>query len=171
MTDDRVIKVYLRFGHIPKDLKSKAHRGDAILKEEKGISVWNCAFVNDVPFPLLPDNPSESCMADYFYLLFGNKSVYLVTGTELSEKGSAGEPLLDTDITVIKDYSEDYEYLKKIHRKDANAESRQVTGKLPQPCEDLISRQVVLDFIDEVEHKGFIGFTQLRRYVESTGRK
>ena len=113
----KINKIYLRFGIIPKNLKSKVHKGDAILKEEKGISVWNCAFVNDVPFPLLPNNPSESCMADYFYMLLGNKPVYLVTGTELSEKGSVGEPLLNADITVIKDYSEDYEYLKKIHNR------------------------------------------------------
>ena len=110
-------KVYIRFGHIPLGLKSKAHKGDVVLKTEKGISVWNCVFVNGVPFPVLPNNPSESCMADYFYMLLGNKPVYLVTGTELSEKGSAEEPLLDSDITIIKEYTEDYEYLKEIHRR------------------------------------------------------
>lgn len=118
MSDDRATKVYLRFGHIPTDLKSKAHRGDGILREEKGVSVWNCTFVNDVPFPILPNNPTESCMADYFYMLFGNKPVYLVKGTELQDVGSAGEPLLGTDITIVKEYTDDYEYLKTIHRKE-----------------------------------------------------
>jgi len=108
------MKHYIRFGNIPKDKISKIHRSDEIQGSEKGVSVWDCAFVDDVPFPLLPENPSENCMADYFHLLFGNKPVYLVTGTELPQKGSAGEPLLDTDIQIIEEYTEDYEYLKKI---------------------------------------------------------
>ena len=110
-------KKYLRFGDIPKDKISRIHRSDAILGEEKGVSVWDCAFVNDVPFPLLPDNASESGMADYFYMLFGNKPVYLVEGSELEEKGSAGEPLLGKDIRVVCEYTDDYEYLKKILRR------------------------------------------------------
>ena len=67
-------KKYLRFGDIPKDKISRMHRSDAVFGEEKGVSVWDCAFVNDVPFPLLPDNASEDCMADYFYMLFGNNN-------------------------------------------------------------------------------------------------
>ena len=109
------MKTYIRFGHIPKDKISRYHKGDAIIKKEKGVSVWNCAFVNDVPFPLLPDNASETAMADYFYMLFGNKPVYLVTGTELQDVGSAGEPLLGDDVEIIKEYTKDYEYLKCIH--------------------------------------------------------
>lgn len=107
-------KVYIRFGDIPKDKISRIHRGDAILGEEKGVSVWDCAFVNDVPFPLLPDNASEDCMADYFYHLLGNKTVYLVEGTELQERGSSNEPLLGKDIKIIREYTEDYKYLKQI---------------------------------------------------------
>ena len=109
------MKQYIRFGEIPNDKKSKIHRGDAILGEEQGVSVWDCAFVNDVPFPLLPSNASESAMADYFYFLLGDKPVYLVEGTELPKKGSAGEPLLGKDITIVHDYTSDYVYLKKIH--------------------------------------------------------
>ena len=108
-------KKYIRFGDIPKDKISRIHRSDAILGEEKGVSVWDCAFVNDVPFPLLPDNASEDCMADYFYHLFGNKPVYLVEGTELKERGSANEPLLGKDIKVISEYTDVYKYLKRIH--------------------------------------------------------
>ena len=66
---------------------------------------------------MLPDNASESAMADYFYSLLGNKPVYLVTGTELKERGSANEPLLGKDIKIIKDYTADYEYLKNILRR------------------------------------------------------
>lgn len=112
------MKCYLRFGHLPDHNISKKHRGDEIVKEEKGLSVWNCALVNDVPFPLLPENPTESCMADYFYMLLGDRPVYLVTGEELDEKGSAGEPLLTGSISIIKEYTEDYAYLKKIHTRN-----------------------------------------------------
>ncbi len=105
-------KQYIRFGDIPKDFHSKAHRSDEIIRIEKGVSVWNCVFVNDVPFPLMPDNPSENTLADYFYMLLGNRRVFLVTGTELSEKGSANAPLLNSDITIIKEVTDDYDYLK-----------------------------------------------------------
>lgn len=115
INDEKFEKVYLRFGNIPEDKKSKLHRGDGILKIEKGVSVWNCAFVNNVPFPLLPDNTNEGGMADYFYMLLGNKPVYLVTGTELKERGSVNEPLLGDDIKIIDEYTKDYAYLKRIH--------------------------------------------------------
>ena len=108
------MKQYIRFGQFPPDGFSRNHRGDSILKVEKGISVWDCAFVNDVPFPLLPIDADETCMADYFYFLLGNKPVYLVEGEELNEKGSVGEPLL-ANARVIHEYTEDYEYLKRIH--------------------------------------------------------
>ena len=111
------MKSYLRFGHIPKDKISRVHRSDVVIRNEAGVSVWNCAFVNDVPFPLLPDKASEAVMADYFYFLLGNKPVYLVTGTELKERGSANEPLLGNDIEIIKEYTDDYEYLKSILRR------------------------------------------------------
>ena len=106
-------KQYLRFGHIPKDKKSKVRKSGIVVGEEKGVSVWNCTFVNDIPFPLLPQNPSECAMADYFYHLLGDKPVYLVEGTELEECGSVGEPLLGDDIRIIKEYTDDYDYLKR----------------------------------------------------------
>lgn len=108
------MKQYIRFGDIPEDKKSKVHKSDAIIRTEAGVSVWNCAFVNDVPFPLLPENASESAMADYFYCILGDKPVYLVEGTELDKRGSADEPLLGDDITIVHEYTDDYDYLKRI---------------------------------------------------------
>ena len=116
------MKQYIRFNNIPKDFHSKAYRSDIVVKEEAGVSVWNCAFVNDVPFPLLPDNASEAAMADYFYFLLGNRPVYLVTGTELTEKGSAGEPLLDKDIRIVKEVTDSYDYLKDILQRPRRSE-------------------------------------------------
>ena len=110
-------KCYIRFGNIPTNEKSKVHRGDAIIKEEKGVSVWECVFANDVPFPVLPQNASEGSVADYFYFLLGDKPVYLVTGIELNECGSAQEPLLK-NVTIIKEYTEDYANLKRMLSKE-----------------------------------------------------
>ena len=62
------MKQFIRFGNIPFDGVSKCHKGDAILRVEKGISVWECAFVNDVPFPLLPSEPSEVKQNDTDYM-------------------------------------------------------------------------------------------------------
>ena len=105
---------YIRFGDIPKDFHSNVHKSDEVVFTENGVSVWDCIFVNDVPFPLLPDNVTQDGLADYFYCLLGNKPVYLVTGTKLLEKGSANEPLLDTDISIVKEVTKDYDYLKSI---------------------------------------------------------
>ena len=175
------MKQYLRFGHIPKDKKSKAHKSDVVIREEKGVSVWDCAFVNDVPFPLLPINASESAMADYFYCLLGNKPVYLVEGTELAEKGSAGEPLLDTDISIIQEYTIDYNYLKRILRRtvfdidnttpvsdnttnenvELNPSYNGVKSEL-ESCEDCISRQAVIDGINEYFHDEYYQRTSIQ---------
>ena len=108
------MKCYLRFGNLPTNNISKQYKSGEIIKEERGLSVWECTFVNDVPFPLLPENATEACMADYFYMLLSNRPVFLVAGTELEEKGSAGEPLLTAPITIIRDYTNDYHYLFKI---------------------------------------------------------
>ncbi len=117
------MKCYLRFGNIPIGFFSKNHRGDEIIKEEKGLSVWDCTFVNDVPFPILPENATEACMADYFYMLLGDRPVYLVTGNELNEKGSVGEPLLANSVTVIRDFTEEYRYLRDIHSANKKCET------------------------------------------------
>ncbi len=111
------MKKYIRFGRIPKDEISKAHRGDGILWNEKGVSVYNSVIVNDVYFPVLPPNPSESAYADYFYFLFSNKRVFIVTGDELTEKGSSDEPLLK-NVKILEEITDDYEYLKRIHTRD-----------------------------------------------------
>ena len=102
---------YLRFGDIPNNGKSKNGRTN---KSENGISVWEYYLVNGVPFPKLPSNPNEDCLADYFYMLLGNRRVYLVEGKQTGI-GSDGEPLLGNDIKIIEELTADYEYLRKIH--------------------------------------------------------
>lgn len=109
-------KTYVRFGNIPENGISKVHRSDAIICDEKGLSVWDTIYANDVAFPAIPDNPSKDCVADYFYCLLGDKPVFLLEGEELPEKGHAGEPLL-VNFKVIKEITRDYDYLKFVLKK------------------------------------------------------
>ena len=97
------IPVYIRFGEIPKDFQSKLHIGDSIVRSEGGVSVWECVESNGYYYPILPNNPNEHAVSDYFYLLFSDKPVYLVTGTRLRITGADGEPLLMDDIKIIKE--------------------------------------------------------------------
>ena len=107
------MKKYIRFGRVPPNEISKLWHSDRAYKEEKGVSVWDSVMANNIYFPILPDNPTESCIADYFNFLFGKKRVFLVTGDELSQKGSVKEPLLK-NVKIIKEITDDYKYLKRI---------------------------------------------------------
>ncbi|WP_299995921.1 hypothetical protein [uncultured Clostridium sp.] len=89
------IPVYIRFGEIPKDGKSKIHFGDEIAGTEPGLSVWKAVEANGCYFPILPDNANESAIQDYFDMIFDKENkVYLVTGRELSVTGHDNEPLI-----------------------------------------------------------------------------
>lgn len=113
------MKVYIRFGDIPKDFQSKVHKGDAIIRNEGGVSVWNCIQADDDEYyPILPDNPNPHAITDYFRMLFSDKPVYLVTGTEMFLTGADGEPLLMSDITIIKKL--DYSWLKGVKNDKTN---------------------------------------------------
>ena len=113
------MKYYIRFGDIPKDEISKVHRGDAVIGDEKGVSVWDSAIANDVYFPILPQNPNENAVQDYFGFIWGTKPVYLVTGDELNEKGACGEPLI-VNVNIIKELTDSYKYQKEIFSKYMN---------------------------------------------------
>lgn len=105
------MELYIRFGDIPEDFQSKVYRNDTIIRNEGGVSVWNCIESNDMYFPILPKNPNENAVMDYFKLLFSDKPVYLVTGTPMFLTGADGEPLLMDDIKIIKEL--DYSVLGK----------------------------------------------------------
>ena len=107
------IPLYIRFGEIPSDGKSKVHRGDEIVREEVGVSVWraieNCGYY----YPILPEEPNENTISDYFYmLLHSDEKVYLVTGTEMFIEGADREPLL-MDVTILKEITHYYRRLKE----------------------------------------------------------
>lgn len=112
------IPLYIRFGEIPEYEKSKVHRGDQIVREEAGVSVWravqNCGYY----YPMLPEHPNENTISDYFHLLlYSNSKVYLVTGTELFIEGADREPLL-MDVHILKDITHYYRKEKETNENE-----------------------------------------------------
>lgn len=102
--------LYIRFGEIPKNGKSKIYAGDQVVGEEPGLSVWTAVECNDMYWPLLPEAANENGIADYFDLLLNSdKKVYLVTGDELRYEGQDREPLLQ-NVVVIKEITHYYRH-------------------------------------------------------------
>lgn len=99
------LPLYIRFGEIPLDGKSKVYRGDSIIREEAGISVWKAIESCGYYYPMLPEEPNDNTISDYFdMLLHSDRKVYLVTGTEMFVEGADREPLL-MDVKILKDIS------------------------------------------------------------------
>ena len=95
--------LYIRFGEIPPDGKSKVYKGDEIVREEAGVSVWKAVESCGQYYPILPEEPNKNTISDYFdMLLNSNEKIYLVTGTEMVIEGADREPLL-MDVKVIKE--------------------------------------------------------------------
>lgn len=97
------VPVYIRFGEIPENGKSKIHLGDEIIGEEAGVSVYEAIYADEYYYPKLPDNPNSSTLLDYFeFLMYSNSKVYLVIGDRIRLNGHDNEPLLG-NVKVIKE--------------------------------------------------------------------
>lgn len=111
MSKNATIPLYIRFGEIPEDGQSKVHRSDQVIRSEGGVSVWRAIEDQGMYWPLLPEEPNDNTVADYFNMLLdryhSNKKVYLVTGTEICIEGADREPLL-VDCKIIKEISHYY---------------------------------------------------------------
>lgn len=115
--------LYIRFGEIPENGKSKVYQGDVVLREEAGVSVWRAVQANGQYYPVLPDEPNENAIADYFDFIMNCKcNVYLVTGKEICIEGADREPLL-TDVTIIEDITWMYKKDVKEEKPKSNATS------------------------------------------------
>ena len=102
------VPVYIRFGEIPKNKKSKIYAGDQIVGEEVGVSVFRALESNGFYYPALPEDVNENGIMDYFqFLLNSDKKVYLVTGDEMRFEGQCREPLLQ-NVVVIKEITHYY---------------------------------------------------------------
>lgn len=110
------IPVYIRFGEIPSNGKSKIYLGDEIVGEELGLSVYEAIEVDYEYYPIIPENVNENGLSDYFEFLIRRhtdyQKVYLVTGDRIRINGKDGEPLLE-NVKVIKDISSTYYDINK----------------------------------------------------------
>ncbi len=109
------IPLYIRFGNIPKNQKSKIYAGDQVVGEEPGVSVYRAVEVAGIYFPLMEPDFIDDGIMDYFQLLFESvkdekKKVLVVTGDELRFEGHDREVLL-TNVKIIKDYTKVYTHL------------------------------------------------------------
>ena len=106
---DKHDKLYIRFGEIPEDGISKIHHSGEVIGEEKGVSVYNSVKGQIIHYPVLPNKKIDHAVDTYFDFLFGDRKVFLVTGEELPEKGSDGEPLLK-DVQIVKELTNYHEW-------------------------------------------------------------
>lgn len=89
---------YIRIGEIPPTEKSRIHRGDTIVGEELGVSVWEAVEL-DGKFRILIPNPcNEAAMTDIYDSFlksdwYRSVPVYELEG-DVVGVGSDGEPLL-----------------------------------------------------------------------------
>ena len=107
---------YIRIGEIPSDEKSRIHRGDAIIGEEEGVSVYNCVEINGfyhivMPLPMKEgQGQTYECLiqnvTECRYKINRPSKVYLVTGDEVG-KGSDNEPVI-RNVRIIKDITDYY---------------------------------------------------------------
>lgn len=102
------VPVYIRFGNIPSNGKSKIYRNGEVVGEEIGVSVFRAVEAFGMYFPVMPKDANPECVFDYFkFLLHSELPVFLVTGTELCYEGHDREPLL-TDVIKLKDITSYY---------------------------------------------------------------
>lgn len=65
------IPLYIRFGEIPTDEISEVHRGDSVIREEGGVSVWRAVESNGLYYPILPENPNKNAISGLFCFIIG----------------------------------------------------------------------------------------------------
>ena len=126
-----VVPLYIRFGEIPKDEKSKVYRSDSIVREEAGVSVWRAIENCGCYYPILPEEPNENTISDYFDMLWHNdKKVYLVTGTEMFIEGADREPLL-MDVKILKEITDYYiHWITVLFRKENVIEKKIIRNRI-----------------------------------------
>ena len=113
-------KTYIRIGEIPEDEMSRRYNGDAVIGEEKGVSVYNCVKINGsyhivMPLPMKEGQGQTyeiliQCVTECRYKIEKTRRVYLVNGDQVGT-GADGEPLI-RNVIVIKDITEQFKTLK-----------------------------------------------------------
>lgn len=109
-------KLYIRIGEIPKNEKSKIYRGDSVIGEEIGVSVYDAVQIDNIWRIAMPPSFKEGQGDTYEtliqevtqcrYEIEHPREVYLVSGKKIGI-GSDGEPLIK-NIKIIKNISEQF---------------------------------------------------------------
>ena len=100
--------LYIRFGDVPTDEKSRVWASGVPVAEELGVSVYHALESCGMFFPVLPEESNADGVMDYFmFLLHRERPVYLVTGDELGFEGRNREPLL-RNVVVLKEITDYY---------------------------------------------------------------
>lgn len=142
MMNQATIPVYIRFGEIPEDGISRVHRSDAVVREEGGLSVWRAIREGNKYYPIMPDEPNENTIADYFKQVSqDHDKVYLVTGDEMFIEGADREPLL-INYVIIKDITWMYQ---KDDEDDEDSDDKPILDK---------ARQLVSESLDRAKELG-----------------
>ena len=110
------MKYYIRIGEVPENEISKIYRGDAVIGEEKGVSVYNAVKIKDkwhivmpTPFTIGQGNTYENLIQEVTECRFEidrPRKVYLVTGDEIGI-GSDNEPLIK-NVRMIQEITKQY---------------------------------------------------------------
>ena len=103
------MKVFIRFGDIPKDEQSGIHYRSYYCGKEPGVSVYDCLIWGDgVPQIVLPTPYLEGALNTSTDLLIYDKDrpVYLVTGDVVGH-GHDNEPLLK-NVKIIRDITKEF---------------------------------------------------------------
>lgn len=120
-----VNRYYIRIGEIPENELSKIHRGDAVIGEEKGVSVYDAEFINDKWRIVMPYYFKEGQGQTYEgliqnvtecrYKINNPSKVYLVSGKKVGN-GSDGEPVIK-NVKIIKDLTEQFKSYQQPYEK------------------------------------------------------
>lgn len=103
------MKVFIRFGEIPKDEQSSIHYRSYCCGKEPGVSVYDCVIWGDgVPQIVIPTPFLEGALNTLTWLLIYNKDkpVYLVTGDVVGH-GHDNEPLIK-NVKIVKDITKEF---------------------------------------------------------------
>ena len=107
--------IYIRFGLIPEDERSKEFYRGEYIKTLDGVSVYNVFMDNGIPQIVLPNPCNEGSIDTIHGLLidaiaFG-KGVFIVEGNEIGI-GSDGEPLI-RNVKITEDVTKCFSYIAK----------------------------------------------------------
>lgn len=112
----KAMRYYIRVGEVPENETSKIYRGDTVIGEEEGVSVYNAVKIKDkwhivmpTPFTMGQGDTYETLIQEVTECRFEidrPRKVFLVTGDETGI-GSDNEPLIK-NVRIIQEITKQY---------------------------------------------------------------